>query len=75
LPKALAPVFIRRKDGVTCRAWSWGNQLLCVLNGTSDARGICQWNDAGRKVIKGSKAFDILVPLTKTVTAIDPDKT
>ena len=73
VPKALAPVFIRRKDGVPCRAWSWGNQLVCILNGTTDARGIRQWNDAGRKVKKGSKAFDILVPLTKTVTAIDPD--
>ena len=73
LPKALAPIFIRRRDGVPCRSWSWGNQLVCVLNGTSDARGIRQWNDTGRKVKKGSKAFDILVPLTKTVTAKDPD--
>jgi len=39
LPKAMAPIFIRRKDGVPCRSWSWGNQLLCVIYGTSDARG------------------------------------
>ena len=72
LPKALAPVFVRRKDGVPCRQWSWGNQLLCILNGTQDARGFKQWNTVGRKVIKGSKAFDILVPLMKTITTEDP---
>nr|MBA2704590.1 hypothetical protein [Blastocatellia bacterium] len=71
LPKALAPVFIRRKDGVPCRQWSWGNQLLCILHGTNDARGMKQWNAVGRKVRKGSKAFDILVPLTKTIRVKD----
>ena len=71
LPKALAPVFVQRKDGVPCRAWSWGNQLLCVWNGTADARGFKQWNAAGRRVKKGSHAFDILVPLTRTITTTD----
>jgi hypothetical protein len=71
LPKALAPVFIRRQDGVPCRKWSWGNQLVCVLNGTQDARGFRQWNEAGRYVKKGSKSFDILVPLTKSLTVTD----
>jgi hypothetical protein len=73
LPKALAPIFIRRKDGVPCRNWSWGNQLLCVIYGTSDARGIRQCNEVGRWVKKGSKAFDILVPLMKPATVIDED--
>src|SRR5471032_1052888 len=73
LPKALAPIFVRRKDGVPCRAWSWGNQLLCILSGTQDARGIKQWNAVGRTVKKGSKCFDILVPLMKTVTATDTE--
>jgi hypothetical protein len=73
LPKALAPIFIRRKDGVPCRSWSWGNQLLCVIYGTADARGIRQWNECGRWVKKGSKAFDILVPLMKPATIIDED--
>jgi hypothetical protein len=72
LPKALAPIFIHRKDGVPCRSWSWGNQLLCVLYGTSDARGFRQWNEVGRYVKKGSKAFDILVPLMWTLKATDP---
>jgi hypothetical protein len=73
VPKALAPIFIRRKDGVPCRSWSLGNQLLCILSGTNDARGMKQWNDVGRKVKKGSTAFDILVPLTRTVTVPDID--
>ncbi|MDL5051996.1 ArdC family protein [Oscillatoria laete-virens NRMC-F 0139] len=73
LPKAMAPIFIRRKDGVPCRSWSWGNQLLCVIYGTSDARGIRQWNECGRWVKKGSKAFDILVPLLKPATVIDEE--
>ena len=71
LPKALAPVFIRRQDGVPCRKWSWSNQLICILNGTHDARGFRQWNQAGRYVKKGSKSFDILVPLTKSLTVTD----
>jgi len=73
IPKALAPVFIHRKDGVPCRNWSWGNQLICILNGTQDARGIKQWNSVGRKVKKGSKCFDILVPLIKTATVTDSE--
>jgi len=71
LPKALAPVFIRRQDGVPCRKWSWNNQLLCVLNGTHDARGFRQWQEASRWVKKGSHAFDILVPLMKSITVTD----
>ena len=39
LPKPLAAVFIRRKDDVPCRSWSWSNQLITALRGHSDARG------------------------------------
>jgi len=73
LPKAIAPIFIYRKDGVPCRSWSWSNQLLCVLHGTSDARGYRQWNETGRHVKKGYMAFEILVPLMRTLEATDPD--
>ena len=72
LPKALAPIFIRRKDGVPCRAWSWGDQLLCNLYGTQDARGFKLWNNVGRKVKKVSKCFITLVPRFRTVTMKDP---
>jgi hypothetical protein len=74
LPKALAPIFIHRNDlNVPCGKWSWHNQMLTVLSGTSDARGINQWNNIGRKVKKGSKAIWILAPCLKTVTKTDDD--
>jgi N-terminal domain of anti-restriction factor ArdC len=68
LPKALAPIFIHRKDDVPCRRWSWHNQLIVALSATVDARGIKQWNKAGRKVKKGSSAIWILAPCIKKVT-------
>jgi hypothetical protein len=72
LPKALAPIFIHRNDeNVPCRRWSWYNQMLTVLSGTSDARGIHQWNTVGRKLKKGSKAIWILGPCLKTIREKD----
>ena len=68
LSQALAPIFIRRKDNVPCRAWSWSNQLLAALNGTSDARGYRQWQEVGRQVKKGEKSFPILVPIVRKRT-------
>jgi hypothetical protein len=71
VPKALAPVFIKRKDNVPCRNWSWCNQLVCILNGTDDARGFRQWEQVGRNVRKGAKAFQIFVPLFKKLKVTD----
>jgi hypothetical protein len=62
LPKALAPIFVNRKDDTPCRRWSWSNQLLAALAGTGDARGYRQWETVGRHVRKGSKSFPILCP-------------
>jgi len=73
LPKALAPILIRRKDDVPCRRWSWHNQLLVALSGTTDARGIRQWRSAGRSIKKGSHAVWILAPMTKTITEESDD--
>lgn len=73
LPQALAPVFIHRKDNVPCRAWSWSNQLLAAVNGTSDARGYRQWQAVGRQVRKGEKSFAILVPIIKKRTTENPE--
>ena len=73
LPKALAPIFVRRKDNVPCRAWSWSNQLLVALAGHADARGYRQWEQVGRHVKKGEKAFPILVPLCGKRTEKDPE--
>ena len=72
LPRALAPVFIRRKDGVPCRQWSWSNQLVCILNGTHDARGFRQWHEAGRYVARGGSGFRILAPCLREEKFVDP---
>lgn len=67
LPVALAPMFIRRRDDVPCRRWSWGNQLIAALHGHADARGFKQWQAVGRNVRKGERAFYILAPVTRKV--------
>ncbi len=73
LPEALAPMFIHRSDNVPCRSWSWSNQLLTALAGTSDARGYRQWQEVGRHVKKGSRAFNILAPCKRKITETDDD--
>ncbi len=73
VPKALAPIFIRRDDDAPCRRWSWRNQLLVALCGYHDARGYRQWMEVGRHVRKGERAFHILVPLSKTVSETADD--
>ena len=67
LPHPLAQIFINRKDGSPCRAWSWRNQIIVALNGHRDARGYRQWLEVGRHVRKGEKAYYILSPVTKTI--------
>lgn len=55
--------------------WSFLNKLIMYLSQTSDARGIRQWNSAGRTVKKGAKAIYILVPrMIKTNTDNDHDE-
>ena len=65
---AIAHVAIPPLD-IPSSKWSYGNRLLVFMAGTSDARGIRQWNQAGRKVKRGTRAAYILVPMiikTKT---------
>ncbi len=71
LPKALAPIFVRRTDDIPCRSWSWGNQILTALAGTSDARGYRQWQHANRHVNKGARSFTILAPCVVKRTETD----
>jgi antirestriction protein ArdC len=56
-------------------SWSLGNRLLMLLHGTEDARGFKQWQQVGRRVKRGARAFHILAPSTrvKTVTVEDPE--
>ena len=73
LPEAIAPIFIRRNHDVPCRSWSWSNQILTALAGTSDARGFRQWKQVNRHVKKGAKAFNILAPCSKKMTQTDKE--
>ncbi|MBP8123738.1 MAG: hypothetical protein KAZ26_13930 [Caldilineaceae bacterium] len=63
VPAALAPLFIRHNQERHCAGWSWTNQLMVALNGYSDARTYKGWQQVGRQVRKGEKAFPILEPV------------
>ncbi len=73
IPKAPAPIFVKRKDDIPCRSWSWSNQLLTALAGSDDARSYRDWQSAGREVRKGEKGFYILEPCKRKVKDVDPD--
>ncbi len=67
LEKVARAVF--RGDSIPADKWSFLNRLLMYLNNTEDARGFRQWQEAGRYVKKGSKAFYIIGPVTRKITA------
>ena len=62
LPDLCAMALINAPERPSSR-WSMGNQLLMVLAGTADARGYKQWQEVGRYVKTGAKAFRILGPV------------
>ena len=75
-PEMVARTVIRRaqNDGSTpSDNWSLGNHILMLLADTEDARGFKQWQEVGRTVKKGSKAFYILAPCTRKFTKEDKD--
>ena len=47
--------------------WSLLNHLVMFIHGTEDARGFRQWQEVKRRVMKGAKSFQILVPCFKKV--------
>jgi hypothetical protein len=61
IPEAIALAMFPQAD-IPSAKWSLLNRLLMLCAGTSDARGIKQWNKVGRKVKKGAKAFRIFAP-------------
>lgn len=70
IPKAASQVFVRAPH-LPCDKWSWSNRFITAIHGTSDARGFRQWQDVGRSVQKGAKAFCILGP--SVITKDDGD--
>ena len=71
IPKALAIATIPPQTDIPSAKWSWSNKVLQILADTSDARGFRQWEQAGRKVNKGAKAFHILGPKARTIKETD----
>jgi hypothetical protein len=66
IPASIAMATFPAKDTPMLK-WSYINRVLCFLNGTDDARGYRQWEQVGRYVKKGCKAFPILAPKFKKV--------
>ncbi len=66
LEKVAHAVF--RGNSIPSDKWSFLNRVLMYLHDTEDARGFKQWQETGRYVKKGSKAFYILGPVFKKVT-------
>ena len=62
LPDLCAKALINAPE-LPSSKWSFGNQILMLLSGTSDARGYKQWNEVGRHVRAGARAFRILGPV------------
>lgn len=63
----IAYAVFKTQRGYPSDSWSFLNRLVMVCSGTEDARGFAQWNLAGRRLKKGTKAIYIMVPgLVKT---------
>lgn len=75
LPPTVARTVINQneKNLIPSDNWSLGNQILMFIQGTEDARGFRQWQEAGRSVKKGAKAIYILAPRKRTITVTDLD--
>lgn len=68
IPKAVA-ISTFPMDDMPSSNWSFLNRLIMCLSGTVDARGFRQWQQVGRSVKGGAKAFYIMVPrITRTET-------
>jgi antirestriction protein ArdC len=62
-------LFLKNVDvDIPFKKWSTLNQLNIFRHGSDvDYRGFRQWNDVGRRVVKGAKASFILFPMFKKV--------
>ena len=62
-PEVLSTTYIKSM-GKPIENWSFGNKMIAMFEGTTDARTYNQWHKVGRHPKKGSKAFYILAPNT-----------
>jgi hypothetical protein len=61
-------------SNIPAAKWSLLNRMLMFIADTSDARGFRQWQNVGRHVNKGAKAFAILAPRFIKTQAEDDEK-
>ena len=73
LEKVARAVF-RGSGDIPSDKWSFLNRVLMYARDTEDARGFKQWQDVGRHVKKGSRAFYILGPVLKNITEEKPQE-
>ncbi|MCX9082777.1 MAG: ArdC-like ssDNA-binding domain-containing protein [Candidatus Methanoperedens sp.] len=66
LEKVAHAVF-RGSGNIPSDKWSFFNRIVMFMHDTEDARGFKQWREAGRSIMKGSKAFYILGPVFKKI--------
>jgi hypothetical protein len=69
LEKVARAVFRSEASSIPADKWSFLNRVLMYLHDTEDARGFKQWQQCGRYVKKGSRAFYIIGPVTRKITA------
>jgi len=69
LPEAVAFLMLTVPEDIPSKNWSLINRTVMFLANTYDGRGYKQWQQAGRYVKKGAKAFYILVPFIKKMEA------
>ena len=58
----IAYAVFKSQKGYPSDSWSFLNRLIMFCHDTEDARGFRQWNQAGRRLKKGTKAIYISVP-------------
>src|SRR3989304_10236816 len=69
LEKVARAVFRGEGSSIPADKWSFLNRIRMYLHNTEDARGFRQWQQVGRYVKKGAKAFYIIGPVTRKITA------
>ena len=73
--ETIAYAVFKTQRGYPSDSWSFLNRLIMTCSGTEDARGFRQWNQAERRLKKGTKAIYIIVPgLVKTKTTNEKDE-
>ena len=73
VPEIIKNVFIEHEEMPHYKSWSWTNQLLTLINGSTDAMTYKGWQKKGRTVKKGQKSFLIFAPVKKSGFRKDND--